>query len=124
MYAFALAVYMTGIHNVTTVQNMMSQPPWDTELNITASKPFFILHYTYGMDYTLEGKFTPGKYGEWRFDKRSYASLPPKKPLSQPPQGMDNDLVRLMIQMFNQAMEDIPCWDEYSTTGRKTSCDH
>lgn len=34
---------------------MMSQPPYDEKL-----APFYILHYTYGMDYTLEGVFTPG----------------------------------------------------------------
>lgn len=34
---------------------MMAQPPYDEKL-----APFYILHYTYGMDYTLEGVFTPG----------------------------------------------------------------
>ena len=39
------------------------------------------------MDYTREGVFTPGKYGEWRFDKRSYSARsasPPSPPLSFP----------------------------------------
>lgn len=43
-----------------------------------------------------EGTFTPGKYGEWRFDKRSYAQLPPPRHLSDPPPGMDNELVRIL----------------------------
>lgn len=34
----------------------MSQPPWDEKL-----EPYYILHYTYGMDYTLAGEFTPGE---------------------------------------------------------------
>lgn len=140
---------------------MMSQPPWDEKL-----EPYYILHYTYGMDYTLAGEFTPGeaieanttvpkpkqkrckllqrhicrgssaedgvphhrlhdmacpgpspapllspspllsipaplthllcppgKYGEWRFDKRSYASKPPPRNLGEPPAGMKNELV-------------------------------
>ena len=33
---------------------------------------FFILHFTYGMDYDKNGVFTPGKIGAWRFDKRSF----------------------------------------------------
>lgn len=33
----------------------MSQPPYDEKL-----APFYLLHYTYGMDYTLQGEFTPG----------------------------------------------------------------
>lgn len=122
MYAFALAMYMSGLTNVTTPLNIMAQPPWDTDLNITDSRPYYILHYTYGMDYTLNGTFTPGKYGEWRFDKRVYGDLPPKKELSDPPNGTENDLVRLMISMFNLAMNSIPCWEAYSQTGIKPEC--
>ena len=66
----------------------MSQPPWDEKL-----EPYYLLHYTYGMDYTLEGVFTPGKIGAWRFDKRSYADKPPPRRLGQPPAGMQNQLV-------------------------------
>ena len=45
------------------------------------------------MDYTLEGQFTPGKIGAWRFDKRSYAGGPPPRKLGEPPKGMTNELV-------------------------------
>ncbi len=50
-------------------------------------EPFYLLHFTYGMDYTKRGVFTPGKYGEWRFDKRTYATLPPPRHLGEPPRG-------------------------------------
>ena len=40
-----------------------------------------------------EGKFTPGKYGEWRFDKRSYSTIPPPRHLGNPPPGIENELV-------------------------------
>lgn len=59
----------------------------------TEMEPFYLLHFTYGMDYTRKGAFTPGKYGEWRFDKRTYAQLPPPRHLSEPPRGMKNALV-------------------------------
>ena len=48
--------------------------------DLTPRRPHYILHYTYGMDYTLKGQFTPGKFGEWRFDKRSYSVRPPPPP--------------------------------------------
>ena len=35
-----------------------------------------------------------GKFGEWRFDKRSYAARPPPRNLKEPPEGMKNELVR------------------------------
>ena len=94
---------------------MMAQPPYDEKL-----APFYILHYTYGMDYTLEGVFTPGKYGEWRFDKRSYAGQPPPRKLGLPPAACPNELVRRLIEAINEATEAIPDWDGYAATGRAT----
>ena len=44
-----------------------------------------------------EGKFTPGKFGEWRFDKRSYSQQPPPRHLGDPPPGMDNELVSSLL---------------------------
>ena len=79
--------------------------------------PFYIMHYTYGMDYTKEGTFTPGKYGEWRFDKRTYAGLPPPRNLGEPPPGMTNELVRHLIMSINEASAHIPGWDDYAATG-------
>jgi hypothetical protein len=79
--------------------------------------PYYILHYTYGMDYTKDGVFTPGKYGEWRFDKRTYASLPPPRNLGEPPPGMPNALVRHLVAAINEASSHIPGWDDYAATG-------
>jgi hypothetical protein len=63
------------------------------------------------------GEFTPGKFGEWRFDKRSYSGRPIPRNLGAPPEKMDNDLVRMLINSFNEATEAIPCWDKYAETG-------
>ena len=70
------------------------------------------------MDYALNGTFTPGIMGEWRFDKRSYSQSPPPRNLSQPPSGMKNDLVRLLVDIINEATAEIPGWDEYVISGR------
>lgn len=70
------------------------------------------------------GEFTPGKYGEWRFDKRSFSGKPIPRHLEDPPKNMQNDLVRALINSFNEATDAIPCWDEYAKTGQKPkTCD-
>jgi hydroxyproline O-arabinosyltransferase len=56
MYAFTLALYKAGVRKTGLHVKMMSQPPWDDKLG-----PYYILHYTYGMDYTKKGVFTPGE---------------------------------------------------------------
>lgn len=89
MYGFTIACHKAGVGPVDLYLRMMSQPPWDSQRDA-----FYILHYTYGMDYTLQGEHMPGKYGEWRFDKRSYSGRPPPRNLGEPPTGMKNDLVR------------------------------
>jgi hypothetical protein len=38
----------------------MAQPPWDATMELSANKPFYILHYTYGQDFTLDGKMIAG----------------------------------------------------------------
>ncbi|KAK9823561.1 hypothetical protein WJX72_003781 [[Myrmecia] bisecta] len=115
MYGFTISCYNAGIAPIDLHLDMMSQPPWDTTL-----EPFYLLHYTYGMDYTLQGEFTPGKYGDWRFDKRSYSGSPPPRNLGQPPTGMKNELVRHLINAINEATAHIPGWNEYAETGRAT----
>ncbi|XP_065877721.1 hydroxyproline O-arabinosyltransferase NOD3-like isoform X2 [Euphorbia lathyris] len=82
MYAYAVASALHGVRHVLR-KDFMLQPPWDLEIGKK-----FIIHYTYGCDYSLEGKLTYGKVGEWRFDKRSYLSGPPPKNLTLPPPGV------------------------------------
>eukprot|EP00983_Pelagomonas_calceolata_P006713 220235-Pelagomonas_calceolata.AAC.6 len=63
--------------------------------------------------YNISGKFTPGKIGQWRFDKRSHGSRPIPRNMDSPPAGMSNDLVRSLIDAFNEATDAIPCWNQY-----------
>ena len=119
MYAFTIALFNHQIGPVGLHLELASQPPWDTEMD-TNGLPYYILHYTYGMDYTLTGEFTPGKFGAWRFDKRSHSAKPPPRNLPPPPLGMKNDLVRALIKAINEASNAIPGWDEYAETGTAT----
>eukprot|EP00198_Chlamydomonas_reinhardtii_P000268 XP_001689603.1 predicted protein [Chlamydomonas reinhardtii] len=124
MYGFTIALWLNGIKHVDLFLNMQAQPPWDQEMHMANGKPFYILHYTYGMDYKLSGEFTPGKFGEWRFDKRTYGSRPPPRHLGEPPKNMKNDLVRALINSINEASAALPCWDQYAETGKAVyDCD-
>ena len=148
MYAFSMAMYQAGLP-VTLLPDLMvriaphtcgtplsfdslshtrllfvlqAQPPWDWD-----ARRYTLLHYTYGMDYTLEGVFTPGKVGQWHWDKRDF-----RKPIPQnmegPPEGTQNELVKELISRLNEATRAIPMWDVYARTwkvepwkmGRKT----
>jgi hypothetical protein len=121
MYGFTIALYNAGITHVDLFLHMMAQPPWDHKMEMAHEKPYYILHYTYGMDYKFTGEFTPGKYGEWRWDKRTYGQRPPPRHLGMPPEKMTNLLTRRLIESINEASSAIPCWDEYAETGLVTN---
>jgi hypothetical protein len=69
----------------------------------------------------VTGEFTPGKIGQWRFDKRSWGGTPIPRNLGPPPTNMKNDLVRALINSFNEATDAIPCWDQYAAAKGKVS---
>ncbi|GFZ16724.1 hypothetical protein Acr_25g0011330 [Actinidia rufa] len=81
-----------------------TKPPWDKEIGNK-----FIIHYTYGCDYDMQGNLTYGKIGEWRFDKRSFDAVWPPKNLPLPPPGVPESVVTL-VKMVNEATANIPNW--------------
>ncbi|XP_073136493.1 hydroxyproline O-arabinosyltransferase 1-like [Henckelia pumila] len=103
MYAYAVASAFHGVGNIL-YKEFMIQPPWDTEIGKA-----YIIHYTYGCDYDLQGRLTYGKIGEWRFDKRSYDNSWPPRNLSMPPPGVPESVVTL-VKMVNEATANIPNW--------------
>ncbi|MCO5605085.1 hypothetical protein L7F22_059263 [Adiantum nelumboides] len=105
MYAYAVASAIHGIRHEIR-KDFMIQPPWDLEV-----AEHFLIHYTYGCDYTLQGVLTYGKIGEWRFDKRSYVLGAPPRNLSLPPPGVPESVVTL-VKMVNEATANIPDWQE------------
>ncbi|KAI3834898.1 hypothetical protein MKW98_016011 [Papaver atlanticum] len=104
MYAYAVASALHGVQHILR-KDFMIQPPWDTEMGKT-----FIIHFTYGCDYSLKGELTYGKIGKWRFDKRSYLRGPPPKNLPLPPPGVPESVVTL-VKKVNEATANIPGWD-------------
>ncbi|KAK1275124.1 hypothetical protein QJS04_geneDACA003760 [Acorus gramineus] len=105
MYGYAVASALHGVGNIL-YKDFMIQPPWDLEVGKK-----FIIHYTYGCDYDMQGKSTYGKIGEWRFDKRSYSDTPPPRNLPMPPAGVPESVVTL-VKMVNEATANIPNWGE------------
>lgn len=105
MYAYAVASALHGVHH-SLRKDFMIQPPWDAKSDNT-----FIIHYTYGCDYSLKGELTYGKIGEWRFDKRSYLRSPPPRNLSLPPPGVPESVATL-VKMVNGATANIVGWDD------------
>jgi hypothetical protein len=57
---------------------MLHRTPQDA----ISKKDFLILHYTYGQDFDLGGRFMQGKIGKWRFDKRQFMSRYPPRCVS------------------------------------------
>jgi len=105
MYAYAVASALHGVRH-SLRKDFMIQPPWDLKTDNT-----FIIHYTYGCDYSMKGQLTYGKIGEWRFDKRSYLQSPPPRNLSLPPPGVPESVVTL-VKMVNEATANIPGWED------------
>jgi hypothetical protein len=63
-----------------------------------------------------------GKYGHWRFDKRTYAVMPPPRHLGPPPEGTTNEMIKALIASINEATSNIECWEEYYKTGKVQPC--
>ncbi len=53
----------------------------------------------------------------WKFDKREFGGKAPPRNLPAPPENVNNNLVRLIVAMVNEATDNIPCWDDYVATG-------
>lgn len=105
MYAYATAARMNGVQHILR-KDFMIQPPWDVVIGDA-----FIIHYTYGCDYTLKGEHMPGKFGEWRFDKRTWSGGAPPRNLTLPPKGVPEPVVRL-ISAINDATFSLKDWQE------------
>lgn len=114
MYAFAISCYLTNHTEVEYHRELIAEPPYIERLEYMPNVSYYMIHYTYGNDYDLDGKKVFGRFGDWHFDKRDYSVLPPKKFIEKPPKNVKNELLDRFLDMLMEAMENIPCWDEYS----------
>ena len=51
MYAFAMSMYAAGLREFDLIPHMMAHTPYDSDLELYPGRPFYILHYTYGLDF-------------------------------------------------------------------------
>jgi len=109
MWAYAIASAQANVqHSLHT--EFMAQPPYDQEFQDAKSKKdFLILHYTYGQDFDLSGRFMPGKIGKWRFDKRQFMSKYPPRNYPMPPKSTPRMVVKL-VEMVNEATANMSWW--------------
>mmetsp|Transcript_33623 Transcript_33623/g.63237 ORF Transcript_33623/g.63237 Transcript_33623/m.63237 type:complete len:501 (+) Transcript_33623:122-1624(+) len=102
MWAYAIAAAQMNIRHELHDEFML-QPPYDNQFySQKTKKPAMMIHYTYGNDYDMQGRFTPGRRGAWRFDKRSHIGRYPPRNLALPPKGTNQVVVKL-IEMINEA---------------------
>eukprot|EP00270_Netrium_digitus_P010068 TRINITY_DN3092_c0_g1_i1.p1 TRINITY_DN3092_c0_g1~~TRINITY_DN3092_c0_g1_i1.p1 ORF type:complete len:413 (+),score=86.17 TRINITY_DN3092_c0_g1_i1:123-1361(+) len=107
MYGYAITSAILGIRYILR-KDFMIQPPYDTEIGDN-----YMIHYTYGCDFKLNGEPMFGVVGEWHWDKRDYTNGPPPRNISLPPQGTSPSVVEL-IQMINDASFSLPNWQSNS----------
>ncbi|GLC53212.1 hypothetical protein PLESTB_000720300 [Pleodorina starrii] len=124
MYAYSLATYRAGQHvNMKVHPNMLAHPPFDKEEVDFEGRPFYLLHLTYPCRFDKDGNMTDNStLAAYTFDKRDYSVKPPARNLPEPPPFVQNNLVRLIVAMVNEATENIPCWDDYVATSKVTKC--
>ncbi|KAK9797809.1 hypothetical protein WJX73_009693 [Symbiochloris irregularis] len=111
MYAYAVASTQKPGGNLPYELHpeMMLQPPWDNRLSING-KDAYILHFTYGNDYSEQGQMTYGKVGSWHFDKRDYTALYPPKNIPDLPRNIDSPALRRLIASINEASAASNSW--------------
>jgi len=106
MWGYTLAARRLGITH-TTRENLQAEPSaiWHTELD---GDPF-ILHYTFGFEYTSDGIPVRGGIGEWSLDKRHFMSHHPPRGLEPPPECAGK-AAKTLHRLFDEAARGIPDW--------------
>jgi hypothetical protein len=107
MWAYSIASAQVGV-TYELHPEMMLQPPWDGSFKIKG-KDAYIIHYTYGQDFARSGEATPGKIGEWHFDKRDFTGFPPKTPFPMPPKDA-HEVIQKMMTIINDGITELPHW--------------
>lgn len=77
----------------------------------------YIFHYTYGIEYTMEGKPQGiNQIGEWSLDKRHYGNDHPPRNLQLPPKGA-NAAAFWLTKAWNEASAGIANWPDSHSMG-------
>ena len=84
MWGYSVAALRVGVKHFAW-QQIQIEPSaaWHQDVN---SQDPYIYHYTFGVEYNLDGTPVVGGKGAWSLDKRNYYGQAPPKQLSPPPE--------------------------------------
>jgi len=100
MWGYSIACARVGVKHFVW-QQLQVEPSATWHQNVSAEDPF-IYHYTFGVEYSLDGIPMVGKVGEWSLDKRHYFGSPPPRNLDRPP-ACAQECAWVWWSMFNEA---------------------
>eukprot|EP00908_Phaeocystis_cordata_P010978 Transcript_21821.p1 GENE.Transcript_21821~~Transcript_21821.p1 ORF type:complete len:405 (-),score=125.11 Transcript_21821:109-1323(-) len=83
MWGYAVAAARLGVKHFVW-QQLQIEPSAAWHQDVKAQDPY-IYHYTFGVEYNVDGTPVVGGKGAWSLDKRNYYSAAPPRRLSAPP---------------------------------------
>ena len=117
MWGYSIAAASVGVvHNVMPGL-MLEASSLTTYVDPKFTEKHYIFHYTYGIEYTMEGQPQGvNNIGEWSLDKRHYGSDHPPRHLQPPPKGA-NAAAFWLLNAWNEASAAIPDWPTSHSMG-------
>lgn len=116
MWGYAIAAASLGIQH-RVVRDFQVEAGSLGRVADDFDKHAYIFHYTYGIEYTMQGK-PQGIFqiGEWSLDKRHYGGSYPPRNLQEPPAGA-NAAAFWLTRAWNEASAGTPSWPVVHTMG-------
>eukprot|EP01062_Namystynia_karyoxenos_P045786 TRINITY_DN34110_c0_g1_i1.p1 TRINITY_DN34110_c0_g1~~TRINITY_DN34110_c0_g1_i1.p1 ORF type:complete len:574 (+),score=154.18 TRINITY_DN34110_c0_g1_i1:49-1770(+) len=117
MWGYCITCAMLGIRH-KMLEKFQIEPGSGTKgLKPDFWKDYYIYHFTYGMEYFLDGRPSPAHtIGEWSLDKRHYGAVYPPRNLDPPPEGA-NQAAKWLLRAWNEASANIPNWPPTKAMG-------
>jgi len=110
MWGYSIACARLDIKHYVW-QQLQIEPSASWHQNVSAERPY-IYHYTFGVEYSLDGIPVVGAVGEWSLDKRHYFGGYPPRNLARPPECAQ-ECAWVWWSMFNEATSALgPEWKE------------
>ena len=100
MWGYSIACARVGVKHYVW-QQLQIEPSSTWHQNVSAENPY-IYHYTFGVEYSIDGIPMVGAVGEWSLDKRHYFGAPPPRKLDEPP-ACAQECAWTWWRLFNEA---------------------
>ncbi|KAL1519432.1 hypothetical protein AB1Y20_022955 [Prymnesium parvum] len=117
MWGYTIAAASLGIKHRLVREMQVEASSLSHNIPVDFPKMAYIFHYTYGIEYTADGKPQGiNQIGEWSLDKRHYGGDHPPRNLEPPPDGA-NAAARWLLNAWNEASANIPNWPQSKSMG-------